>query len=165
MFRARPAASPPTDQDGGAGELGEPFVPGPVGPPAGEVGEDPAGFHEPRLGVGADREVGEGLGDVGLADPDRAVEDDRLARGEPAQGREVADLGGGQLRGGGEVESLEGGFGLEPGGADPPAQGHGPAARDLVLAEDLEEVQVAELSGAGLGEAGVEDGEHPGQLT
>ena len=38
------------------------------------------------------------------------------------------------------------------------------AAGDLVLAEDLEEVQVAEFAGAGLGEAGVEGGEHPGQL-
>ena len=43
-------------------------------------------------------------------------------------------------------------------------QGHGLAAGDLVLAEDLEEVQVAELAGVGLGEAGVEGGEHPGQL-
>ena len=43
-------------------------------------------------------------------------------------------------------------------------QGHGLAAGDLVLAEDLEEVQVAEFPGAGLGEAGVEGGEHAGQL-
>ena len=84
--------------------------------------------------------------------------------GEPAQGGEVADLGGGQLRGGGEVEPLEGGLGLEPGAADPPGQGHGLAAGDLVLAEDLEEVQVAEFPGAGLGEAGVQGGEHAGQL-
>ena len=83
---------------------------------------------------------------------------------QPAQGGEVADLGGGQLRGGGEVESLEGGLGLEPGAADPAGQGHGLAAGDLVLAQDLEEVQVAEFPGAGLGEAGVEGGEHPGQL-
>ena len=41
----------------------------------------------------------EGLGDVGLADADRAVEDDRLAGVQPAQRGEVADLGGGQLRG------------------------------------------------------------------
>ena len=43
-------------------------------------------------------------------------------------------------------------------------QGHGLAAGDLVLAQDLEEVQVAEFPGAGLGEAGVEGGEHAGQL-
>ena len=152
------------DQDGGAGELGEPLVPGAVGPSAGEVGQDAAGLDEPGLGPGADGEVGEGLGDVALADADRAVEDDRLAGGEPAQGGEVADLGGGQLRGGGEVEALEGGLGLEPGAADPPGQGHGLAAGDLVLAQDLEEVQVAEFPGAGLGEAGVEGGEHAGQL-
>ena len=119
---------------------------------------------EPGLGSGPDGEVGEGLGDVALADADRAVEDDGLAGLQPAQGGEVADLGGGQLRGGGEVEPLEGGLGLEPGAADPAGQGHGLAAGDLVLAEDLEEVQVAEFPGAGLGEAGVEGGEHPGQL-
>jgi hypothetical protein len=38
------------DQDGGAGELSEPLVPGPVGPPAGEAGQDPAGLGEPGLG-------------------------------------------------------------------------------------------------------------------
>ena len=52
---------------------------------------------EPGLGAGADREVGEGLGDVALADPDGPVEDDGLAGLQPAQGGEVADLGGGQL--------------------------------------------------------------------
>ena len=109
-------------------------------------------------------EVGEGLGDVALADADGAVEDDGLPGLQPAEGGEVADLGGGQLRGGGEVESLEGGLGLEPGAADPAGQGHGLAAGDLVLAQDLEEVQVAEFPGVGLGEAGVEGGEHPGQL-
>src|SRR6185437_4444595 len=100
------------DKDGGAGELGEPLVPGPVGPAAGEVGQDAAGFREPGLGPGPDREVGQGLGDVALADADRAVEDDGLTRLQPAEGGEVADLGGGQLRGGGEVEALEGGLGL-----------------------------------------------------
>ena len=38
------------------------------------------------------------------------------------------------------------------------------AAGDLVLAQDLEEVQVAEFPGVGLGEAGVQGGEHAGQL-
>ena len=84
--------------------------------------------------------------------------------GEPAQGGEVADLGGGQFRGGGEVESFQGGLGLEAGAADPAGQGHGLAAGDLVLAQDLEEVQVAEFPGVGLGEAGVEGVEHAGQF-
>ena len=35
---------------------------------------------------------------------------------------------------------------------------------DLVLAEDLQEVQVAEFAGGGLGQAGVEGLEHAGQL-
>ena len=44
----------------------------------------------------------------------------------------------------------------------PPVQGHGLAAGDLVLAQDLEEVQVAEFPGVRLGQAGVEGGEHAG---
>ena len=65
---------------------------------------------------------------------------------------------------GGEVEALEGGLGLEPGVADPAGQGGGFPAGDLVLAQDLQEVQVAEFPGVGLGEAGVEGGEHAGQF-
>jgi hypothetical protein len=58
------------DQDGRAGQLGEPSVPGAVGAPAGQVGQCPAGLHEAGIGAGADREVGQGLGDVALADSD-----------------------------------------------------------------------------------------------
>ena len=83
---------------------------------------------------------------------------------QPAQGGEVADLGGGEFRGSAEVESFEGRLVLEPGGADPAGQGHGLAAGDLVLAQDLQEVQVAEFPGGGLGEPGVEGGEHAGQF-
>ena len=64
------------DEHGGAGELAEPFVPGEVGAAAGQVGQHAAGLEEPGLGAGADGQVTEGLGDVGLADADRAVEDD-----------------------------------------------------------------------------------------
>ncbi len=117
------------DQDGGAGELGEPPVPGAVGVAAGQVGEDAAGFHEPGVGAGADREVGEGLGDVALADADGSVEDDGLAAGEPAQGGEVADLGGGQFRRGAEVEPFEGGLVLEAGAAE--SAGAGTRAPDI----------------------------------
>ena len=108
--------------------------------------------------------MGEGLGDVALADADGAVEDDGLPGLQPAEGGEVADLRGGHLRRRREVEAFQGGLALEPGAADAALEGHGLAAGDLVLAEDLEEVQVAELAGVGLGEAGVEGGEHPGQL-
>ena len=76
---------------------------------AGEVGQSAAGLGEPDVGAVADGEVAEGLGDVGFADPDGAVEDDRLAGLQPAQRGEVADLRGGQFRGGGEVELLQGG--------------------------------------------------------
>ena len=99
-----------------------------------------------------------------LPDADGAVEDHGLAGVQPAQGGQVADLGGGQLRAGGEVEAFEGGLLLEPGLAQPAGDGHGLAAGDLVLAQDLEELDVAEFPGAGLGQAGVDGGEHPGQL-
>ena len=142
----------------------EPLVPGAVGVAAGQVGQRPAGFHEPGLGSGADRQVGEGLGDVAFADADRPVEDDGFAGLQPAQGGEVADLRGGQLRRGGEVESFHGGSCLEAGAAEPAVQGHGRAAGDLVLAQDLQEVQVAQFAGVGLGQAGVQRAEHAGQF-
>src|SRR6267154_725976 len=46
----------------------------------------------------------------------------------------------------------------------PAGQGHGVAAGDLVLAQDLQEVQVAEFPGVGLGEAGVQGVQHAGQF-
>jgi hypothetical protein len=70
----------------------------------------------------------------------------------------------GSFRGGAEVGSFEGGLGFEAGAADPPLQGHGLAAGDLVLAQDLEEVQVAEFPGVRLGQAGVEGAQHAGQF-
>ncbi|GGY40811.1 hypothetical protein GCM10010384_54670 [Streptomyces djakartensis] len=81
------------------------FLPCAVRVAAGEVGEDAAGLGEADVGALADGEVAEGLGDVGLADADGAEEDDRFAGVEPAQGSQVADLGGGQFRGGGVMSN------------------------------------------------------------
>ena len=78
-------------------------APGAVGVAAGEVGQDPAGLGEADLAAAAGDEVPEGLGDMGLADADRPVEDDRFAGVQPAQRGQVADLRGGDLRVGGEV--------------------------------------------------------------
>ena len=72
--------------------------------------------------------MAQGLGDVALADPDRAVEDDRFAGVQPTQRGEVADGGGGQFGAGGEVELFERGGLLEPGPAQPTAGGGGFAA-------------------------------------
>ena len=57
-----------------------------------------------------------------LPDADRAVQDHGLAGVQPAQGGQVADLGGGQFRGGGEVEAFQGDLLLEPGPAEPPGR-------------------------------------------
>ncbi len=152
------------DQHGGPGELAEPFVPGVIGVPPGEVGQGAAGFEEPDVRAVADGQVAEGLRDVALAHADGPVEDHGLAGVQPAQGGQVADLGGGQLRGGAEVEAFQGGLFLEPGFAEPAGHGHGLAAGDLVLAQDLEKLDVAQFPGAGLGKAGVDGGEHPRQL-
>jgi hypothetical protein len=65
---------------------------------------------------------------------------------QPAQGGQVADLGRGQLRGRHEVEPLQGDLLLELRALEPPLEGDGLAAGDLVLAEDLQEVEVTELS-------------------
>ena len=100
----------------------------------------------------------------GPVDNDGPVEDDRFASGQPAQRGEVADLRGGQFRGGIEVEAFQGCRGLEAGPPDPALQGHGLAAGDLVLAQDLQEVPVPEFPGVGLGEAGVGGGGPAGQF-
>ena len=152
------------DEDGGADVFAQAAVPGAVGVAAGQVREGAAGFGEPDVGAGPDGEVAEGLGDVALADADRAVEDHGLAGVQPAQRGQIADLGGGELGAGVEVEAFQGGLLVEAGPADAADHRHGLAAADLVVAEDLQEVQVAEFTGGGLGQAGVEGLEHAGQL-
>ena len=59
---------------------------------------------------------------------------------------------------------LEGGRLLEAGLADPPADARRVAAGDLVFAAHLEELDVAEVPGAGLVQAGFEGVEHSAQL-
>ncbi|GHG05189.1 hypothetical protein GCM10017667_39950 [Streptomyces filamentosus] len=130
---------------------------------AGEVSEDAAGLGETAVGALADGKVTEGVGDVGLADAEGAEEDDRLAGMEPAQGAQVTDLGGRQFRGGGEAELLQGDLMLELGSLQMVLEGGGLAAGDLVLADGLEEVEVAEFAAVGLDEPGVESFQHTGQ--
>jgi len=105
--------------------------------------------------------MSESLGDVGLSHPDGAVQDDGLAGVEEAQGGQVTDVGSRDLRVVGEVVVLDGVGGLEPGSADPADDPGGVAAGQLVFAEGLEELDVAELTGMGLGEAGLDRVEHP----
>ena len=83
---------------------------------------------------------------------------------QPAQRGQVADLRGGQLGAGGEVEAFEGGLFFEPGPADPLGQRDAGPAVDLVFAEHLQEAQVAEVSGGGLGQAAVEGMRRAGQF-
>lgn len=131
---------------------------------AGEFGEDAAGLGEADVRALADGLVAEGLGDVCLPDANGAEQNYGSAGVEPAQGSEVADLGGGRLRGGVEVEALQGGWLLELGFAQAVFERGGLAAGDLVVSEDLEEVEVSEFAFLGLSEAGVEGFEHAGQL-
>ena len=131
---------------------------------AGEVGEQAAGLDEGGGVAASAGLVAEGLGDHRLADADGSVEDDGLAGLDEAQDGEVTDGGGGDVRVVGEVELLERGGVFEAGLADPAGERGGVAPGDLVLAEHLEELEVAELTGGGLGEAGFEGVEHPGQL-
>jgi len=83
---------------------------------------------------------------------------------QPAQCGQVADLRGGQFRGGGRVEAFQGGLLLEPGAAQPLGQGYRLAAGDLVLAQDLQELQVPQVAGVSLDQPGIKGLEHPGQL-
>jgi hypothetical protein len=51
---------------------------------------------------------------------------------------------------------------VEVGSAESSADSGGVASADLVVAEDLQELEVAQFPGAGLGEAGVEGVQHSG---
>ena len=117
-----------------------------VGVPAGEVGQRAAGLEKGDVVPAAAGELAQCLGDMAFPDADRAVQDDRLAGGEEAQGGKVADRGDGQPGRDGEVELLQADLFVEAGGAQPPADGGGGAPAGLVLAEDLEELEVEETA-------------------
>ncbi len=97
-----------------------------------------------------------------LPTPTGPVEDDRFTDRHPTQRREVADLGGGQFRAGGEVELLEGDLLFEVGPADAAGDRLGLAASDLVVTEHLQKLDMPEVPGAGLGEAGFQNLQHAG---
>ena len=92
------------------------------------------------------------------------MQDDRLALAEEAQAGEVTDRRRGDGRVVGEIEVLQRGGLLEAGGADPADDGGRLSAGDLVVAERLEELEVTEVPGSGLSEAGVEGVQHARQL-
>ncbi|KIF04678.1 hypothetical protein PL81_17320 [Streptomyces sp. RSD-27] len=95
--------------------------------------------------------------------PDRTEQNYGLAGVQPAQGGKVADLGRGELGGGGEVELLQSDLLLEPCSLQSPLEGDSLAAGDLVLAEEPEEVQMSEFAAVGLGQASVEGLQHARQ--
>ena len=124
-----PQAEVVEDEDGRASVFADAGAPGAVGVAAGEVGQDPAGFGEPDLPAAAGDQVPECLCDMGFADSDRAIQDDRFTGAEPAQRGQVTDLRGGDLLVRGEVEPFQGDLFFEAGAADPAGQGGGlPAA-------------------------------------
>jgi len=98
---------------------------------------------------------------MGFPHPHRAVQDHRLAGLHETKGGQVADLSSWHLGVEGEIELLQGGGRLEASGPDPASKGGGIASRHLVLAQNLQELQMSQLAGMGLGQAGLEGVEHP----
>jgi hypothetical protein len=88
------------------------------------------------------------------------VQDDGLASGDVAPGGEVTDVGGGDFRVVTEIEVFDGGELLEAGLTDPSGDRGGITAGYLVLAEHLEKLEMAELTGLGLMQSGVEGVKH-----
>ena len=80
------------------------------------------------------------------------------------QGGQVPDGTDGQLRGHGEVEVLQAELLLEPGGPDSAGHGRRGPPVELVLSENLEELLMSELPGAGLNEPDLQGVEHPAEL-
>ena len=146
---------------------------GAVGPAAGEMGEHLGGGDEEDLVAAAAGLVGEGLAEVTLADPGRAVDQDVLVPLDELAGGEIEDLGLVELRVEAEVEALEGLGGVEGGPAQAEPELALGAALHLVLQEHGEELDeggrlldrlaVAHLEG--LQDAGEpERAEHGGEL-
>jgi hypothetical protein len=127
----------------------------------GQIGKQARRLREADRVAGPTGGMTEGLGDVGIPHAHRPVQDNGFAVLDEAQGGEVPDEGGRSLLVVGEVELLDGGRRLEPCRTEPAFEGGGLSPVDLVLAQHLEELGVAELPGVGLGQAGLDGLEHP----
>ena len=134
-----------------------------VGAAAGEVGEHLVGADEEDLVAPAAGFVGQGLGQVALADPRRAVHEDRLVAGDELAGGEVEELRLVELGIEAEVEALEGLAGIEGGAPQPQAELALGAPFDFVLQQRGEEVDEGGLLLDGLPGADVEGLQDAGQ--
>ena len=130
---------------------------------AGEIGQQATGLGEGHVVAAAAGLLSEALGDHRLSDADRPVQDDRLAGLDKAERSQVSDTRSGDLRVEREVEVLDGTALLEVCGAHPAGDAGGVTPCQLVLAEHLQELDVAELAGTGLGETHLQGVEHPRQ--
>ena len=133
---------------------------------AGELGEQPAGGGEGDVVAAAAGLVGQGDGEVGLADPDGPVDQDRprpAAMNSSRARSRIWATGSLGLKLKSKLSRVA--SQRQVGGPEPAGDLGGVAAGQLVLAEDLEELDVAEGAGSGLGQAGVEGVEHPGQAA
>jgi hypothetical protein len=88
------------------------------------------------------------------------VQHDRLAGVEEAEGCEIPDGGGGCLGVEQEVELLDRAQTFEARRADSAFERGGGTTGDLVLTDHLEELDVVEFTGFGLGQASFEGVEH-----
>jgi hypothetical protein len=95
--------------------------------------------------AGAAGAVAERLCKPALADPDRAAKDHVLLRGEPVEPEQLAHTGAIVVHGGLPDEVLVGDDLVEAGGLHPVGQALAVAAVDLVLEQELEELERAEL--------------------
>src|ERR1700737_841559 len=132
--------------------------------PGTEVGQHPGGLVEEDRAALQAGGMSDGLGEVGLADPDRADQQQRLAPLDEAAGREVSDLRRRDLGVECEVEVRKGALLLEPRALDPSGEGLVRPALELGLEDQLQELQVPELLLVRLVESQLEGLEHPAEL-
>ena len=129
-----------------------------------EVAEHPRGLVEEDRAALAAGGMSDGLGEVRLADADRADQEHRLLALDEAAGGEIADLGCGDLGVEGEVEVGERPLFFEARAPDAIREGLVGAALDLVLEHQLQELEVPELLLVRLIEPQLERLEHPAEL-
>ena len=108
--------------------------------------------------------MSEGLGDHGLPHADGPVQDDRLARLDEPECGQITDLGGRNFGVEREVVLLDRGRLLEAGRLQPALEAGGVAPGCLVAAQGLEQLDVPQFAGVGLGQPGLERLQHAEEL-
>jgi hypothetical protein len=141
------------DEDIGSEQAAEGLVGGVIGAGLVELLQEVIGAQEEHLAAGAARGVPERAGEKRLPDADRSEEDHVLLPVDEAEREKIADAITVEGDRGVPVEAFQGVLLVEAGAAEALSEIFLIAPIDLVLEQELEEVELAELGFASIGDA------------